>query len=186
VLSFVCSVGNVPLAAVLWSGGLSFAGVMAFIFADLIVLPIVLAYRKYYGTAFALRITALMLVTMILAALVVDLGFNALGLIPDVRPTADDVFGTIEVDYKLALNAVATVVFVALIGLTVRRGAIDPTCGMAVDKATALRLEHDGRTHFFCSEHCRAAFAAKASGREQAHDGRHAHDHDHAAQHGRV
>ena len=51
VLSFVCSVGNVPLAAVLWSGGLSFAGVMAFIFADLIVLPIVLAYRKYYGTA---------------------------------------------------------------------------------------------------------------------------------------
>ena len=53
VLSFVCSVGNVPLAAVLWSGGLSFAGVMAFIFADLIVLPIVLAYRKYYGTGFA-------------------------------------------------------------------------------------------------------------------------------------
>ena len=51
VLSFVCSVGNVPLAAVLWSGGLSFAGVMAFIFADLIVLPIILAYRKYYGTA---------------------------------------------------------------------------------------------------------------------------------------
>ena len=57
VLSFVCSVGNVPLAAVLWSGGISFAGVMAFIFADLIVLPIIVAYRKYYGTAFALRIT---------------------------------------------------------------------------------------------------------------------------------
>src|SRR4249919_1049243 len=61
VLSFVCSVGNVPLAAVLWSGGMSFAGVMAFIFADLIVLPIILAYRKYYGTAFTVRITALML-----------------------------------------------------------------------------------------------------------------------------
>jgi uncharacterized membrane protein YraQ (UPF0718 family)/YHS domain-containing protein len=186
VLSFVCSVGNVPLAAVLWSGGLSFAGVMAFIFADLIVLPIVLAYRKYYGTRFALRITALMLVTMILAALVIDLGFSALGLIPDVRPTADDVFGTIEVDYKLVLNVVATFVFVALIGLTVRRGATDPTCGMTVDKATALRLERDGRTHYFCSEHCRAAFAAKPSGREQAHDGADAHDHDHAAQHGRV
>jgi uncharacterized membrane protein YraQ (UPF0718 family)/YHS domain-containing protein len=186
VLSFVCSVGNVPLAAVLWSGGLSFAGVMAFIFADLIVLPIVLAYRKYYGTRFAVRITALMLVTMILAALVVDLGFSALGLVPDARPTADDVFGTIEVDYKLVLNVAATFVFVALIGLTVRRGATDPTCGMTVDRATALRLEHDGRTHFFCSEHCRAAFAAKASGREQAHDGGHAHDHDHAAQHGRV
>jgi uncharacterized protein len=186
VLSFVCSVGNVPLAAVLWSGGLSFAGVMAFIFADLIVLPIVLAYRKYYGTRFALRISALMLVTMILAALIVDLVFSALGLVPDVRPTADDVFGTIEVDYKRVLNVVATFVFVALIGLTVRRGATDPTCGMTVDKATALRLDRDGRTHFFCSEHCRAAFAAGGSGREQAHDGGHAHDHDHAAQHGRV
>ena len=82
VLSFVCSIGNVPLAAVLWAGGMPFSGVMAFIFADLIVLPIVLAYRKYYGTAFALRITALMFVTMVLAALVVDLVFSGLGLIP--------------------------------------------------------------------------------------------------------
>ncbi len=186
VLSFVCSVGNVPLAAVLWSGGLSFAGVMAFIFADLIVLPILLAYRKYYGTRFALRITALMYVTMVLAALVVDLGFSAAGLIPDARPTTSDVFGSIEVDYKLVLNVVATLVFVALIGFTVRRGATDPVCGMTVDKGSALRLEHDGRTHFFCSEHCRATFVAGGSGREQAHDGGHAHDHDHAAQHGRV
>jgi uncharacterized membrane protein YraQ (UPF0718 family) len=64
VLSFVCSVGNIPLAAVLWSGGISFAGVMAFIFADLIVLPIVAIYRKYYGWAFTVRIVALMLLTM--------------------------------------------------------------------------------------------------------------------------
>jgi uncharacterized membrane protein YraQ (UPF0718 family)/YHS domain-containing protein len=186
VLSFVCSVGNVPLAAVLWSGGLSFAGVMAFIFADLIVLPIVLAYRKYYGTRFALRITVLMFVTMVLAALVVDLVFSAAGLIPDARPTTDDVFGSIAVDYKLVLNVIATFVFVALIGLTVRRGAIDPVCGMSVDKGAALRLEHDGHTHFFCSELCRATFASGASGREQAHDGGQAHDHDHAAQHGRM
>ena len=59
VLSFVCSVGNVPLAAVLWSGGIGFAGVIAFIFADLIVLPIIAIYRKYYGGAYALRIVAL-------------------------------------------------------------------------------------------------------------------------------
>ena len=85
VLSFVCSIGNVPLAAVLWSGGISFAGVMAFIFADLIVLPIILAYRKYYGTAFALRITALMFVTMVIAALVVDGLFSAAGPDPDRR-----------------------------------------------------------------------------------------------------
>src|SRR5207253_9109348 len=82
VLSFVCSVGNVPLAAVLWSGGISFAGVLAFLFADLIVLPIVAIYRKYYGTRFALRIVALMLITMMVAALAVDAVFSALGLIP--------------------------------------------------------------------------------------------------------
>jgi uncharacterized protein len=183
VLSFVCSIGNVPLAAVLWSGGISFAGVMAFIFADLIVLPIVFAYRKYYGTAFALRITALMFVTMVLAALAIDLVFSGLGLVPDARPTTEDVFGSIEVDYKLALNAVATLVFVALIGLTVRRGAIDPVCGMSVDKGKALRLERDGHTYYFCSEHCRSAFA---SGGQQAHDGAHADHHDHAAQGSRV
>ena len=82
VLSFVCSVGNVPLAAVLWSGGISFGGVIAFLFADLIVIPIVLAYIKYYGRAFAMRITALMFVTMVLAALAIDLVFGAVGLIP--------------------------------------------------------------------------------------------------------
>jgi YHS domain-containing protein len=127
-----------------------------------------------------------MLVTMILAALLVDLVFSALGLIPEVRPTTGDVFGSIELDYKFVLNVFATLIFVALIGLTMRRGAIDPVCGMSVDRATALRLEDDGHTHYFCSEHCRAAFAASGSGREQADDGGHAHDHDHAAQHGRM
>jgi uncharacterized membrane protein YraQ (UPF0718 family) len=126
VLSFVCSVGNVPLAAVLWSGGISFAGVMAFIFADLIVLPIVAAYRKYYGTAFALRITALMFVTMVAAALVIDLLFSGLGLIPSARPSTTDVFGSIHVDYKLALNILALVIFASLMWLTVPRGATDP------------------------------------------------------------
>jgi hypothetical protein len=120
VLSFVCSIGNVPLAAVLWSGGISFAGVIAFLFADLIVLPIVVAYRKYYGLAFAMRIAALMLVTMIVAALIVDGLFSAADLIPSTRPSRADVFGTISVNYKLVLNVVATVVFTGLIWLTVR------------------------------------------------------------------
>jgi uncharacterized membrane protein YraQ (UPF0718 family) len=121
VLSFVCSIGNVPLAAVLWSGGISFAGVMAFIFADLIVLTIVAAYRKYYGTAFALRITALMFVTMVLAAIIIDLLFGALGLIPSDRPSTEDVFGTIELSYKAALNAVALAGFFVLMGMTIRQ-----------------------------------------------------------------
>jgi uncharacterized protein len=124
VASFVCSIGNVPLAAVLWSGGISFAGVLAFIFADLIVLPIVLAYRKYYGLGFALRITALMLVTMVLAALLVDLAFGALDLIPTgPRPSREDVFGSIELEDKLALNVVGLLTFAALVALTLRPGA---------------------------------------------------------------
>ena len=158
VLSFVCSVGNVPLAAVLWSGGISFAGVMAFIFADLIVLPIIVAYRKYYGTRFALRITALMFLTMVVAALVVDLVFSGAGLIPSTRPSTNDVFGSIEVDYKLVLNVVAAGIFAVLMWLTIRRGATDPVCGMQVDRAKAVTLERDGTTHYFCSEHCRKAF----------------------------
>jgi len=120
VLSFVCSVGNVPLAAVLWSGGISFGGVMGFIFADLIVLPIVAAYRKYYGTAFALRITALMFVTMVLAALVVDGLFGLAGLVPTDRPSTEDVFGSIALDYKLALNVFGGIVFATLMYLALR------------------------------------------------------------------
>jgi YHS domain-containing protein len=154
VLSFVCSVGNVPLAAVLWSGGISFAGAIAFIFADLIVLPIILIYRKYYGWEFALRITALMFVTMVLAALVVDGLFSAVDLVPSTRPSRAEIFSSIELDYKLVLNALALVVFTALIYLTMQRGATDPVCGMKVDKAKALRLEYAGRTFYFCSEHC--------------------------------
>jgi uncharacterized protein len=161
VLSFVCSIGNVPLAAVLWSGGISFAGVMAFIFADLIVLPIVLAYRKYYGWTFAWRITVLMFVTIVIAALIVDGLFSAAGLIPSDRPTAEDVFGAVEVDYKLMLNAVGMIVFVGLISLTLRRGVRDPVCGMTVDRARAITAVVGGRTHYFCSEGCRDTYLAQ-------------------------
>jgi hypothetical protein len=122
VLSFVCSIGNIPLAAVLWSGGISFAGVMAFIFADLIVLPIVAIYRKYYGWAFTVRIVALMLVTMILAALAVDGLFSAAGLVPTTRPSRGDIFGSVELDYKLALNVLGLTVFAALFWLSGRGG----------------------------------------------------------------
>ena len=159
VLSFVCSVGNIPLAAVLWSGGISFAGVMAFIFADLIVIPIILAYRKYYGTSFALRITALMFVTMVIAALVVDGLFSAAGLIPTgPRPSRDDIFGSVELDYKLVLNLIGLAIFVALFWLTARRGVTDPVCGMKVDRAKAITAELGDRTVYFCSDDCRDQF----------------------------
>ncbi len=161
VLSFVCSVGNVPLAAVLWSGGISFGGVLAFLFADLIVLPILLIYRKYYGTRFTIRVTALMFVTMVIAALIVDGIFSALGLIPTgPRPTRADIFSQVQVDYKLALNVLGFAIFAALFWLTMRRGATDPVCGMKVDREGAVTAELGGRTYYFCSEHCRHAFIA--------------------------
>jgi uncharacterized membrane protein YraQ (UPF0718 family)/YHS domain-containing protein len=160
VLSFVCSVGNAPLAAVLWSGGIGFAGVIAFIFADLIVLPIIVAYGKYYGWAYALRITALMFVVIVLSALAVDGLFSLVGLIPDTRPSREDIFGSVELDYKLVLNLLGLVIFAALLYLTVRRGATDPVCGMQIDRSKAVRLEHAGHTYYFCSEHCRAQFEA--------------------------
>ncbi len=162
VLSFVCSVGNVPLAAVLWSGGISFAGVMAFIFADLIVLPILSIYRKYYGWSFAVRITALMFVTMVLAALIIDALFSGLGLIPEgPRPSRADIFSSIQVDYKLVLNLLGVAIFAALLWLTARRGATDPVCGMKVDRAKAVTKDFGGQPRFFCSDHCLHAFEAE-------------------------
>jgi uncharacterized protein len=159
IVSFVCSVGNVPLAAVLWSGGISFAGVLAFLFADLIVLPIIAIYRKYYGRGYALRITALMFVTMVIAALTVDGLFSALGLIPTgPRPSRADVFSHIQVNYKLFLNVLGVGIFAALFWLTVRRGVTDPICGMKVDRAKAITKRVDGETLHFCSEDCLHAY----------------------------
>lgn len=169
VLSFVCSIGNVPLAAVLWSGGISFAGVMAFIFADLIVLPIIAIYRKYYGTGFALRITALMFVTMVIAALAIDGLFSGLGLIPTgPRPTRADIFGSIGLDYKLVLNVLGVVAFAALFWLTARRGATDPVCGMKVDRSKALIKRVGPRTYYFCSEHCLHSYEPEPAPTPQA------------------
>ena len=179
--SFVCSVGNVPLAAVLWSGGISFAGVVAFIFGDLIVLPIVVIYRKYYGGAFAARITALLFVTMVAAALIIDALFSVAGLVPaGPRPTATHVFGSLAVDYKLVLDLLALAVFVALFALTARRGATDPVCGMKVDRAKALRANVDGGTVYFCSEHCRATYMAAHGERDPGDGGISAGTHAHA------
>jgi uncharacterized membrane protein YraQ (UPF0718 family) len=85
VVSFVCSIGNVPLAAVLWNGGISFGGVIAFIFADLIILPIINIYRKYYGIRMALFITATFYAAMVIAGYLVELIFGAAGLVPHER-----------------------------------------------------------------------------------------------------
>ena len=154
---------------------------LAFLFADLIVIPILLIYRKYYGARFTVRITALMLVTMVIAALIVDGVFSALGLIPTgPRPTRADVFSSVRVDYKLALNLLGLAIFAALFWLTARGGATDPVCGMKVGRDTAIRGEFAGETHYFCSTDCLHAFEAKppaAHHRRHRRHGKFSHAH---------
>ena len=123
-LAFVCSIGNIPLAAVLWSGGISFGGVIAFIFADLIILPIINAYRKYYGARFAALLTGVMFAAMVIAALIVDGLFSLIGIVPAYRPSIESIAERpVTWNYTSVLDVIFGLVFVALIALTLRRGA---------------------------------------------------------------
>jgi uncharacterized membrane protein YraQ (UPF0718 family) len=121
IISFVCSIGNVPLAAVLWNGGISFGGVLAFIFADLIILPILDIYRRYYGTRMALFLLGSFYATMVLAALAVELAFKALGLTRTARD-AKVQMATVSWNYTTFLNIIFLAVAAALIYRYFRRG----------------------------------------------------------------
>jgi uncharacterized membrane protein YraQ (UPF0718 family) len=121
LLSFVCSIGNVPLAAVLWNGGISFGGVVSFIFADLIILPILAIYRKYYGTRMMMFVLGSFYITMVSAGYVVELVFGALGLVPGARH-AKITEMAVRWDYTTVLNIVSLVVAVALVVRFVRTG----------------------------------------------------------------
>ena len=121
VLSFVCSVGNVPLAAVLWNGGISFGGVIAFIYADLIVLPIIDIYRKYYGWKVAGLIVGIFYVAMVFAALTIEFLFDRLGLIPSQR-SAQVVEMSISFNYTTVLNIIFLVVAAVLLVRFFRTG----------------------------------------------------------------
>jgi uncharacterized membrane protein YraQ (UPF0718 family) len=114
VVSFVCSVGNIPLAAVLWNNGISFGGVIAFIFADLIVLPILDIYRKYYGLKMTGFILATFYTAMALAALIVEVVFGALGLIPEGR-NAEVIEASVTLNYTAVLNIAFLVVAALLV-----------------------------------------------------------------------
>jgi uncharacterized membrane protein YraQ (UPF0718 family)/YHS domain-containing protein len=186
VLSFVCSVGNVPLAAVLWAGGISFSGTIAFIYADLIIIPILLIYRKYYGAKAAAILAGIMFGTMVTAALAVDGLFAAAGLVPETRPDIDSITDRgVTWNYTTFLNIVFLAVAAALIALTLDRGARDPVCGMTVDRSKSpYRSEWNGKTVYFCSAACKERFdddpERYVEGREAAplaHAGQHGHHH---------
>lgn len=139
VLSFVCSVGNVPLAAVLWNGGSSFGGVLAFIYADLIVLPILNIYRKYYGLSISVFLFITMYASMAAAALGIELIFKAVGLIPAERH-AKIVETAIQWNYTTVLNIIFLALAVALVSRFLRTGG--PEMLKMMDKPMAERHEH--------------------------------------------
>jgi uncharacterized membrane protein YraQ (UPF0718 family) len=123
VVSFVCSIGNVPLAAVLWNGGISFGGVIAFIFGDLIILPIINIYRKYYGIRMALFIAAAFYAAMVVAGYVVELIFGTAGLVPEKRHAAVTT-AHVSWNYTTWLNIAFLSIAAVLVARFVRTGGV--------------------------------------------------------------
>jgi uncharacterized protein len=123
IISFVCSVGNVPLAVVLWKGGISFGGVVAFIFADLIIAPILNIYRKYYGVRMAAFLLATFFAAMALAGYAVELVFGGLGLVPG-RASAVIPDDGVSWNYTTWLNIVFLLLAVVLVTRFIRTGGL--------------------------------------------------------------
>ena len=123
IVSFVCSVGNVPLAAVLWRGGISFGGVVSFIFADLIILPILDIYRKYYGWRVMGYILLTFYITMAAAGYIVEFLFQALGLIPQNRNVVAITEG-VQWNYTSVLNIIFLLLATILVIRFIRTGGV--------------------------------------------------------------
>ena len=163
VLSFVGSMGNVPFAVALWGGGISFAGVVAFVYADLVTIPVLNVYRKYYGWRVMLYILAVFFVTMAFTGTLMEELFDALGIVPNLargQTASEQTY--FELDYTLVLNAVAfglsgALVYVYRRGLGAPGRYRDPVCGMRTGD-DGPSLTHDGETYYFCSTRCRRTF----------------------------
>ena len=144
IISFVCSIGNVPLAVVLWKGGISFGGVAAFIFADLIIAPILNIYRKYYGARMAAFLLGTFFAAMVAAGYVIELVFGGLGLIPSPA-TATIPDSGVSWDYTTWLNIVFLLLAAALIVRFARTGG--PSMLRMMGGAPAPAGEGDGHAH---------------------------------------
>ncbi|WP_330279000.1 permease [Streptomyces sp. NBC_00569] len=123
IASFVCSIGNVPLAVVLWKGGISFGGVVAFIFADLLILPILNIYRKYYGAKMAAFLLGTFYLAMVIAGYIVEFAFGGLGLIPD-RADAEIPTGGVRWNYTTWLNIAFLLLAAVLLVRFLRTGGL--------------------------------------------------------------
>ncbi|MGP8065305.1 MAG: permease [Acidimicrobiales bacterium] len=165
-ISCVCSIGNVPLAAALWSGGISFGGVIAFIFADLITLPLIFIYRKYYGLRLTVRIVGLLYAVMVVAGLATEGIFRLLGAVPAAR-TIHLASTRFTWNYTSYLDIVFVGVAALVWWLAHNRARLgggfehdtDPVCGMQVRIADApAQAEFENRNYRFCSDRCRDRF----------------------------
>ncbi len=145
ILSFVCSIGNVPLAAVLWNGGISFGGVVAFIFADLLILPILNIYRKYYGSRMTLVLLGTFYAAMVGAGYLVELLFGVTGLIPAQRSAMVMAEG-ITWNYTTWLNIAFLILAAVLVARFVRTGGIAMLAMMGGSPDAAAVHDHSPHT----------------------------------------
>jgi uncharacterized membrane protein YraQ (UPF0718 family) len=150
MLSFVCSIGNVPLAAVLWNGGISFGGAISFIFADLIVIPILRIYRKYYGKRMTLFLFVTFYVTMAAAGLIVEILFGALGLIPTER-NAQVVESSVSWNYTTVLNLFFLTTAAVLVARFLRTGG--PAMLRAMSAPPSSTTAAAGQAVYTCPMH---------------------------------
>ena len=180
LISFVCSIGNVPLAAALWTGGISFGGTIAFVFGDLIALPLLLIYRKYYGARLTAKLLAVFWACMSVAGLVTEYVFRAAGVAP--HPDSQrhghvgrDVWGW---NYTTVLDIIALLALAAIYLLYRSRARLgggaayakDPICGMQVEKANpGAVLDPGGARVYFCSDHCKERYLKDGAVRDDEH-----------------
>ena len=146
IASFVCSIGNVPLAAVLWNGGISFGGVVAFIFADLLILPILNIYRRYYGTKMMLTLLGTFYAAMIVAGYLVELLFGAASLIPTHR-SATVMHAAISWNYTTWLNIVFLALAAVLVTRFITTGGIPMLRMMGGSPSEHEGHRHEGHGH---------------------------------------
>ena len=146
VVTFVCSIGNAPLAAVLWNGGISFGGVVSFIFADLIIIPLLLIYAKYYGRRMAAFLFVTFYVTMAAAGYVIEFVFGPLGLIPSTR-NASVGDTSIRWNYTTVLNIVFLLLAMALVWRFFRTGGRAMLAMMGGGPDDTAGHGHSGHAH---------------------------------------
>jgi uncharacterized membrane protein YraQ (UPF0718 family) len=165
MVSFVCSIGNVPLAVVLWKGGISFGGVVAFIFADLLILPILNIYRKYYGLKMALYLAATFYAAMVAAGYAVELIFGGLGLVPSQSSASIPMDG-VSWNYTTFLNIAFLLLAAALVFRFFRTGGRAMLSMMGGSPDTMDHSMDHGNHDGHAGHH------------DDGHDGQHGQHHD--------